>query len=67
MGGGQEVESDVGVRHEKIPFGEWEFWVAGGQARAEVIFPVLDSSFSGVAAVAVRRNALEIDVVFFEA
>ena len=65
-GGAQEIESDVSLRHEEIPFGEWEFGIAGGETRAEMIFPCLNGAFGGVSTVAVRRDALEIDVVLFE-
>ena len=54
------------MRHEEVPFGEREFWIARCKAGAEMIFPCLDSAFGGVAAVAVGRDALEVDVVFLE-
>jgi hypothetical protein len=31
-----------------------------------MVFPGLDGSFGGVAAVAMRRDTLEVDVVFFK-
>jgi hypothetical protein len=64
--GAEEIESDVGLGHEQIPFGEWEFGITGGEARAEKVFPSLDCALSGVATVAVRRHSLEIDLIFLE-
>ena len=52
--------------HQEVPLREWEFWVASGKARAEVILPCLDGPFGCVAAMNVRWDQLEGDVVFGE-
>jgi hypothetical protein len=62
----EKVKGNISLWHEEIPFGEGEFWVTCSQARAKMVFPGLDGSFGGVAAVAVRRDTLEVDVVFFK-
>ena len=51
---------------ESVPFCGWECRVAKGKAGEEVVFPGLDCSFCGIAAVAVRRDALVLYVVFLE-
>jgi hypothetical protein len=64
--GTEEIEGDVGLWHQEIPFGDREFGVTSGEARAKMIFPGLDSALGGVAAMDVRWYELEVDVVFFE-
>lgn len=65
-GGTQKVECEVSLRHEKVPFGEREFGVASGKARAEMVLPGLDRALGGVATMAVWGNALEVHIVFAE-
>lgn len=64
--GTEEIQSDVSLGHQEIPFGDGEFGIASGEARTKVVFPSLDRSFGGVAAMAVGRDQLEVDVVFFK-
>ncbi len=54
------------MRHEPVPLGEREFWVAGCKAGAEVVLPGLDGALSGVSAVDMGWNELEIYRVFGE-
>jgi hypothetical protein len=55
------------LRHKEVPFSERKLRVAGGEASAEMILPGLDGSFGRVATMMdVRRDALEIDLVFLE-
>jgi hypothetical protein len=42
------------------------FGVACGETGTEMVLPSLDCSFSGVTSVAVRRDELETNVIFFE-
>ncbi len=64
--GAKEVQRDVSLWHEQIPFGEREFGVAKSETRTEMVLPGLDSTFGRVAAMAVWRNALEVNVVLLE-
>jgi hypothetical protein len=60
----QEIEHNVGgLRHEEIPFSEGELGVTCGEAGTEMILPSLDCRFSGVAAVAMRWDTLEINIL----
>ena len=52
--------------HERIPFGDRELGIAGCKAGAEVVLPCLDVSFGGVAAMAVRRDSLEVNIASLE-
>jgi hypothetical protein len=61
-----EIECDVGLGHEEVPFGKGELWITGGETGAEVVLPGLDCSFGGISSVDMWWDALEGDVVLFE-
>ena len=65
-GGTEEVQCDVCLRHQQVPFAQRELGVAGCEAGAGMVFPCLDGSFGRVAAMDVGRHSLEINVVFVE-
>ena len=60
------VEGEICLGDETVPFSEWKGWINGREASNKMIFPCLDGSFGGIAAVTVGGNALKIDVVFGE-
>jgi hypothetical protein len=62
----EKVESEIGLGHEPVPFGEREFWVAGGESGAEVVLPGLDGVLCGVASMNVWWYQLEGYRVFCE-
>ena len=62
----EEVESDHGLGNETIPFLGGKVGVARGESSANMIIECADRTFSGVAAVGVRRKNLEVNVVLAE-
>jgi hypothetical protein len=42
----QEIERDIGLWHEEVPFSEGELGVACGNARTEMVLPGLDRTLS---------------------
>jgi hypothetical protein len=42
----QEIERDVGLRHEEVPCSEGGLGAACGKARTKVVLPGLDRAFS---------------------
>ena len=65
-GGAKKIQGDVALLKKLIPLAEGERWITGGEAGDEVCLPRLNSTFGGVPAVDMRRNALEGDIVFGE-
>ena len=51
---------------ETVPFLGWKVGVARGKSVAKMIFECADCTFGGVAAVGVRGDKLEINVVLAE-
>jgi hypothetical protein len=64
--GAKEIECDVGLWHQEVPFRDGKFGVACGETGTEMVLPSLDCSFGGVTLVAVRQDELETNVIFFE-
>ena len=62
----EEVESDHGLGNETVPFLGGKVGFARGEAGAKIILECEDRTFGGVAAVDVRGNNLEGNVVFAE-
>ena len=66
VGRSEEVGSDHGLGNETIPFLGGKVGVARGESVANMIFEYADCTFVGVAAVGVRGNNLEVNVVLAE-
>ena len=62
----EEVESDHGLGNETIPYLGGEVGVARGNSGAKMVFECADCTFGGIAAVGVRGNKLEFNVVLAE-
>ena len=60
----EQVKSDFTLAEEAAPHAEWEFRVGGGEAGDEMILVGADSTFHGIASMAMWRCELEIDVLF---
>ena len=60
-GGTEKVERQSIMRNEAVPEMQGGFRVETTEAGNEVILVGLDETFSGVCAMQVRRNELEID------
>jgi hypothetical protein len=65
-GRAQEIECNVSLGHQEIPFSQGELGITGGETWAQMVLPCLNCSFGGVSSVHVWRDALEVDVVLFE-
>ena len=59
----EQVKSDFTLAEEAAPQAEWELWVGGGEAGDEMILVGADSTFRGIASMAMWRCELEIDVL----
>ena len=59
-----QVQSDFNLGEDEAPQAEREFWVGGGEAGDEMILVGADSTFRGIASMAMWRCELEIDVLF---
>ena len=62
----EEVESYHGLGNETIPFLGGKVGVIRGMSGAKIIFECADRTFGGVAAVGVRGNKLEVNVLLVE-
>ena len=62
----EEVESDHGLGNEMIPLLRGKAGFARGDSGANIIFECEYHTFGGVAAVGVRGNKLEVNVVVAE-
>ena len=51
---------------DTVPLLGWEVGVTRGQARTEVIIEGANCMFGGVAAMGIRGDKLEVDIVFAE-
>jgi len=60
--GADEIESELRLSNEPIPFAKRESWVAGREARKKVVFEGSNCTFRCVTAVHVRRGELEGDL-----
>jgi hypothetical protein len=65
-GGAKEIERDVCLGHEEVPFGKWELGVTGGETGAEMVLLGLNCAFGSIALVNMWWDALENDTVLFE-
>ena len=66
LGGCDNIDGDVTLRHEVFPFIEREIRITACQSYNKVVFPGLDVTFSQVSFVVVRGNTLEVNVIFSE-
>ncbi len=64
--GPEEIECDVALQEEAVPFFDREGGVQAGDAGEEMVLPGLDGSFSGIAAMDVGWHEFELDLVFAE-
>ena len=64
----KEIECDVCLGHEEVPFGKGELGVTGGETGAEVVLPQvwLNCAFDSIASVDMWWDALESDAVLLE-
>ena len=62
----KEIERDVCLRYEEVPFGKRGLGVAGGESGAEMVLPGLDCAFGSIASVDMWWDALESDTVLFK-
>ena len=66
VGRSEEVESDHGLGNERIQLLGGKVGVARGESGTKIIFECADLTFSGVAAVGVQGNNLEVNIALAE-
>ena len=66
MRGSENIDGDLTLRNESLPFNGRGIGITGCKACNEVVFPGLDGAFGSVASVDVRGDTLEVDVIFPE-
>ena len=62
----EEVESDHGLSNETIPFLVGKVGAVRGNIGARMIFECADCTFGSVAAVGVRGNNMEVNIILAE-